>query len=245
MSSDSRTELGTLAAAEVQNKLYWLFRGSWCVLVAGTVPSTLSLLTTIRQSIDPRKLTKRTIEDELIKAVLKHKSKLVKRYVKSRHNVKLKYLRTHKPEFDKGAWTETLTAIENINLDCFLIVCTFIKNQPFIFQVNEDASVSRVENFTAIGSGSDVANAILCFRRQHEELSLEQTAYNVFEATKFARKAKVPGVGKVHAFSVLSAKKKQKRLRQAGIRRLDKYFRKFGPQEVTELKLSNKHWGRY
>jgi ATP-dependent protease HslVU (ClpYQ) peptidase subunit len=245
VSSDWRTELGTLLAAEVQNKVYWVFKGSWCVLIAGSVPSALSLLTTVRQSINPKKLTRRSIEDELNKAVLKHKSKLTKRYVKSRHNVSLKYLRAHKSEFDKGAWTETLASIEKTNLDCSLIICTFMKSEPLVFEVTEDASVFRVERFAAIGSGSAVAGAILSFRQQHEELSLEETAYNVVEATKFARKAKVPGVGKVHAFSVLSPKGKQRRLRQGGIRRLSKYFGKYGPQKIGELKLPRKNWEKF
>jgi 20S proteasome alpha/beta subunit len=237
--------LGTLVAAEVHNKVYWLFKGTWCVLIAGTVPSALSLLTTIRQSINPRKLTRRTIEDELSSAVLDHKSKLAKRHVKSRHNVSLKYLRAHKSEFDKAAWAETLASIEKTSLDCSLIVCTFMKGEALIFQVNDDASVFRVENFASIGSGSAVANAILSYRQQHEEFSLEETAYNVVEATRFARKAKVPGVGKVHAFSVLTPKRKQLRLRQGGIRRLNKYFDKYGPQKITGLKLPRKHWERY
>jgi ATP-dependent protease HslVU (ClpYQ) peptidase subunit len=245
VSSDWRTELATLAAVEVHNRLYWLFKGSWCVLIAGSVPSALSLLMTIRQSIDPKKLKRRAVEDELNKAVLKHKSKLVKRYIKSRHNVSLKYLRAHKSEFDKGTWTETLGAIEKVSLDCSLIVCTFVKSEPLIFQVNEDASVIRQENFTAIGTGGELANSILCYRRQHGELTLEETTYNVFEATKFARKARVPGVGKVHAFSVLAPKRKQKRLRQGAIRKLEKYFDKYGPQEIADLKLPKKHWENY
>jgi 20S proteasome alpha/beta subunit len=245
VSSDWRAELATLAAVEVHNRLYWLFKGSWCVLIAGTVPSALSLLTTIRQSINPKKLKRGTVEDEIIKAVLKHKSKLVKRYVKSRHSVTLKYLRAHKAEFDKAAWAETLAAIEKVNLDCSLIVCTFVKNEPLIFQVNEDASVRREQNFTAIGNGSELASAILSFRRQHAQLTLDETTYNVFEATKFARKAKVPGVGKVHSFSVLAPKRKQRKLRQGAIRKLDKYFDKYGPQQITGLKLPKKHWENY
>jgi 20S proteasome alpha/beta subunit len=245
VSSDWRTELATLAAVEVQNRLYWLFKGSWCVLIAGSVPAALSLLTTIRQEMNPKKLKRRTVEDELSKVVLKHKSKLVKRFVKSKHNVTLKYLRAHKSEFDKGTWTETHAAIEKISLDCSLVVCTFVKREPLIFQVNEDASVVRQENYTAIGSGSDLANAILSFRRQHGESTLEETTYNVFEATKFARKAKVPGVGKVHSFSVLAPKRKQGKLRRGAIRRLDKYFDKYGPQEITGLKLPRKNWEKY
>lgn len=245
VSSDWLTELGTLAATEVQNKLYWLFGGSWCVLIAGTVPDALSVLTTIRRSIKAKKLTRSNIEDELNRAILKHKKKLVKRFVKARHGVSFEHFRTHKSEFDKGKWTETQSGIANIGLGCSLIVCAFLKKEAFVFQVNEDCSIVREENFAAIGSGSDVANAILCFRQQHEELSIEETAYSLFEATQFARKAKVPGVGKLHAFSVLYPGRKQRRLRQRGIRQLSKYFNEYGPQKIKRVGLPKDSWEKY
>jgi len=245
VSSDWLTELGTLAAAEVQNKLYWLFKGKWCVLIAGTVPSALSLLDTLERSINAKKLTRTDIRDELSKAVLKHKRKLVKQYVQTRHGVSFKHFRSHRAQFDKGQWTETQTGIKDLGLDCQLLVCTFIKRTPLIFQVNEDGSVLQEENFAAIGSGSDVAHAMLCFRQQGDHLSVEETIYNVFEGTKFARKAKVPGVGKLHAFSVLYPGRKQKTLRGSGTRALKEYFRRYGPQRLKKIKLPNGSWEKY
>lgn len=245
VSSDWRTELGTLAAAEVQNKLYWLFKGSWCVLIAGTVPSALSLISTIRSSVKPERLTRANIEDQLNRAVLKHRNKLVKRYVKTRLNVTFKHYLTHRSELDKATWTETQAAIEGIGLDCSLLVCTFIKREVFIFQVDEECAVTREENFAAIGSGKDVASAILCFRRQHEGLPLEETVYHLFEATRFARKANVPGVGKLHAFSILYPGRKQRRLRQRGLRQLSEYFDEYGPKKVKKVGLPKECWQNY
>ena len=245
VSSDWLTELGSLAAVEVQNKLYWLFKGAWCVLIAGTVPSALSLLKTIRGSINPKKLTRGNIEDKLSKAVFKHRSKLVKKYVKSRHDVSFKYFLTHKADFDKGQWTETQSGIKDLQLDCSLLVCTFIKRTPLILQVNEDCSVTQEENFAAIGSGSDVAHAILCYRQQGDHLSVEQAVYNVFEGTKFARKAKVPGVGKLHAFSILYPGRKQWRLRPRGIAQLGEYFKKYGPHQIKRVDLPKGSWQQY
>ena len=245
VSSDWLAELGTLAAAEVQNKLYWLFKGKWCVLIAGTVPAALSLLKTIERSIDPKKLKRGRIEDELSKAVFRHRDKLVKRYVKQRHNVTFKYFRTHKSEFDKGQWTDTQTGIANLDLGCSLLICTFINEEALIFKVNEDCTVIQEENFAAIGSGSDVAHALLCYRQQGDHLALEATVYHVFEGTKFARKAKVPGVGKLHAFSVLYPDRKQRRLRQRGIEKLSKCFDEYGPRVVREIDLPKASWEKY
>jgi ATP-dependent protease HslVU (ClpYQ) peptidase subunit len=245
VSSDWLAELGTLGAAEVQNKLYWLFNGKWCVLIAGTVPAALSLLRTIERSIDPKKLKWGRIENELSNAVFKHRDKLVKRYVKQRHNVTFKYFQTHKSEFDKGQWTETQTAIGDLDLGCSLLVCTFIKGEALIFQVNEDCTVIQEENFAAIGSGSDVAHALLCYRQQGDHLPLEVTVYHLFEGMKFAQKAKVPGVGKLHAFSVLYPGRKQRRLRKRGIEKLSKCFDEYGPQVVREVDLPKASWEKY
>jgi 20S proteasome alpha/beta subunit len=245
VSSDWRQEVGDFASSEIQNKLYWLFKGSWCVLIAGTVSSAHSLVSTLRKSIDHKRLSRLNIEDEIFRAVLMHKSKLVERYVMVRHNVTFDYFQRNRQEFNEIHWAETSTGIEKINLDCQLIACTFIKSQPMLFLIDGDGTVRREENFLAIGTGGTIANSILCFRGQNEDLSLEDTVYNVFEATKFARKAKTPGVGKVHAFSVLLPRRRQRRLRPSGIRKLGKYFEKYGPHEVSKLVLPKEHWERY
>jgi hypothetical protein len=245
VSSDWKAEVGDFASVEIQNKLYWLFKGQWCVLIAGTASAAHSLVTTIRQTVDPKKITKRNIEDEIVRAVQQHKSKLTDRYVHDRHNVSFEHFRTHKSEFDKEQWSETCANIRKVKLDCQLIICTFIKKEPFMFQVEEDGQVWRDENFLAIGTGSTIANSILCFRRQSDDLYVPDTTYNVFEATQFARKAKTPGVGKIHAFSVLYPGKKQKRLRPSGIRKLRKYFDKYGPHDVSRLTLSRDFWQSY
>jgi len=245
VSSDWRAEVGDFASVEVQNKLYWLFNGRWCVLIAGIASSAHSLITTIRQTINPKQITKRNIEDEIVRAVQNHRDKLTDRYVRTRHDVSFEHFRTHRNEFDAGQWRETWANIKKINLDCQLIICTFIKKEPFMFQVEDDGHVWRDENFLAIGTGSTIANSILCFRRQNEDLYVPDTAYNVFEATQFAKKSKTPGVGKIHAFSVLYPGKKQKRLRPSGIRQLRKYFEKYGPHDVPRLKLPGGLWQSY
>jgi ATP-dependent protease HslVU (ClpYQ) peptidase subunit len=245
VSSDWKAEVGDFAAAEIQNKLHWLFRGQWCVLIAGTASSAHSLLTTFRQTIDPTTITKRNLEDEIVRAVEQHKEKLTDHHVRTRHSVSFEHFRTHRNEFDKGQWSETWTNIRKISLDCQLIVCTFIKRNPFMFQVEEDGHVWRDDNFLAIGTGSTIANSILCFRRQHEDLLVADTVYNVFEATQYARKAKTPGVGKLHAFSVLYPGKRQKRLRSSGLRQLREFFKKYGPRDVPDLELSGDSWQDY
>lgn len=246
VSSDWKAEVGDFAAAEIQNKLYWLFGGQWCVLIAGTASAAHSLVGTLKQVIDPKKLTKRNIEDEISGAVQKHLTKLTDRLVFARHRVSFEHFRTHKSEFDKQQWSDTWTNIRTkLSLDCQLIICTFIKKEPVMFQVEEDGQVWRDENFLAIGTGSTIANSILCFRRQNEDLLVADTVYNVFEATQFARKAKTPGVGKIHAFSVLYPGGRQKRLRSSGIKQLREYFDKYGPHDVPELKFSDKFWQDY
>jgi ATP-dependent protease HslVU (ClpYQ) peptidase subunit len=245
VSSDWKAEVGDFASAEIQNKLYWLFKGRWCVLIAGTASSAHSLLTTFRQTIDPDKVTKRNLEDEIVKAVEKQREKLADHYVRTRHSVSFEHFRTHRAEFDEAQWSETSTNLRKISLDCQLIVCTFIKKKPFLFQIEEDGHVWKDDNFLAIGSGSTIANSILCVRRQNDDLSISDTVYNVFEATQYARKAKTPGVGKLHAFSVLYPGRRQKRLRRSGLRELQKLFKKYGPRDVPDLDLPSDLWEKY
>jgi ATP-dependent protease HslVU (ClpYQ) peptidase subunit len=204
-SSSHRTGRRRSATSHQQRfrKLYWLFKGRWCILIAGTASSAHSLLTAFRQTIDPDKVTRRNLEDEIVKAVEKQREKLADHCVRTRHSVSFEHFHKHRAEFDKAQWSETSTKLRNISLDRQLIVCTFDKKKPFLFQVEEDGHVWKDDNFLAIGSGSTISNSILCVRRQNDELSISDTVYNVFEATQYARKAKTPGVGKLHAFSVL------------------------------------------
>jgi len=244
VSSDWKAEVGDVASSEIQNKLYWLFDGKMAVLIAGTASDGHALTATLKQEVKFRGLTEINIGDRLTQAVLKHKAKLVNNEVQRRHSVTFDHFRTHRNEFEKDQWIATWGRITDFDMGVQAIICTFIKKEPFMFSVDADGLAWREENFLTIGSGSAIANSILCFRQQNEDYSLADTLYNVFEATMFARKSKTPGVGKLHAFSVLYPGK-QKRLRNRGLKLMAEFFDKFGPHGVPNLKVSEECWEEY
>jgi 20S proteasome alpha/beta subunit len=244
VSSDWKAEVGHVASSEIQNKLYWLFDGKMAVLIAGTASEGHALLATLKQEINPGGMTEINILDRLTQAVLKHKAKLVNNEVQRRDNVTFEHFRTHRNEFGKDQWIATWGKITELDMGVQAIICTFLKKAPFMFSVDADGLVWREENFLTIGSGESIANSILCFRQQNEDYPLADTLYNVFEATMFARKSKTPGVGKIHAFSVLYPDK-QKRLRGRGLKLMEEFFDKFGPSSVPNLKVSEECWEEY
>jgi hypothetical protein len=245
VSSDWKAELGDVASTEAQNKLYWLFSGKFAVLIAGTASAAHSLLATLKEEIKPRGITESNIGDRISEGVLRHKAKLIDNEVRRRHGVAFEHFRTRPSEFDQAQWSETWAKATQLELDCQLIVCTFIDKETYMFQVESDVSVWRDENFLTIGTGSTIANSILCFRKQCEDYPLADTLYNVFEATMFARKVHTPGVGRTHSFSVLYSGSRQKRLRGRGFETLTEFFRRYGPHSVPDLVVPNDCWEEY
>jgi hypothetical protein len=203
VSSDWKTEIDEYVGAEIQNKLYWLFRDSWPVLISGTASNATSLIATYRQLFTPKGVTKVNILARLQEPALKHKEQLADNYVRARLGVDYQYFRANKEQFDRALWRGIWQDIRRLHLNCSLIICGFIEGDAFIFHVDATTEVVRDENFLAIGTGGTVATSVLCYRGQNEDMSIDETVYNMFEATKYAWKTKAPGVGKVHAFSVV------------------------------------------
>lgn len=244
VSSDWKAEVGDVASSEIQNKLYWLFDGKIAVLISGVASDGHAFIATLKQEIKPRTLTASNIGDRLTEATLKHKAKLVNNEVLRRHSVTFEHFRTHRNEFDKDQWATTWGKLTDFDMGCQAIICTFIKKFPYMFRADGDATVWQEENFLTIGSGSSIADSILCFRRQNEDYPLADTLYNIFEATMFARKSKTPGVGKIHAFSVLYPGKQQ-RLRGRGLKLMAEFFSKYGPDDVPNLFVPKECWEEY
>ncbi|MGO9649637.1 MAG: hypothetical protein ACLPOO_16465 [Terriglobales bacterium] len=250
VSSDWKAEVGDVAGAEIQNKLYWLFAESWPTLIAGTASEAHDLIACYRTHFNPKGVTRANIGYRLRAAALKRKAEIADEYVQARLGVNYEYFRRHKNEIDQTVWSGIWNDIKKITLACQLILCTFVSGDPLMYQVEEDAKTWRDSNFLAIGSGSTVANSLLCFRQQDEETSLVHTLYNVYEATRFAYKAQVPGVGRHHAFSVLYAGKNGKveshYVRTKGTNLLKSWYEQYGPKDTPDtLELPDKVFKRY
>jgi 20S proteasome alpha/beta subunit len=250
VSSDWKAEVGDIAGAEIQNKLYWIFDKSWPTLIAGTASEAHDLVACYRSNLNPKEITKRNLGYRIRDAALKRKAELADEYVRARLGVDFQYFKDNKDKIDPTVWSGIWNDIKKMTLDCQLIICTFIDGEPYIYQVEEDGKAWRDDNFVSIGTGSTIANSLLCFRQQDEENSLIHTLYNVFEATRFAYKAQSPGVGKQHAFSILYAGEAGKvnsfYITNKGQDTLKAWYSEYGPKETSKsLKLSDKFFRRY
>jgi hypothetical protein len=231
--------MGDVAGAEIQNKLYWLYEDNWPVLISNTASNALALIGTYRETFQKRGLTKANIYDRLAAPPLKYKEKRIDAYVQARIGKTYEYFRTHSSEFDETTRNDVWNDIKKLKLGCDFILSTFIDGDPFVFLMDGDTcEVHRDENFLAIGTGATVATSVLCFRGQNEDMSVAETLYNVYEATRFAYKSRVPGVGKLHAFSVIYPGKRGKivamSLRNRGIKLLEDQFTKTGPRKLSK-----------
>jgi 20S proteasome alpha/beta subunit len=257
IASDFKAEVGEFAGAEIQQKLSWLYSASWPVLVSGTASDAHDLIATFRSKFNRKGITEANARDRIMEALLEHKKKFTEEYVKASTNLSFDYFRDNKDKIDQTVWSKVWGNIGKIKSDCSLIFCSFAAGVPLMFQVDGDFSVMpeqlvvQDENFLAVGTGRTIANAMLCFRGQNEDMALDDTVYNVFEAMRFARQGQAPGVGKIHAFSVLTPNKNgtitAKRLRRKGIEFLKKqYDENFGPKPVPpDFELIRGIWQRY
>lgn len=257
LASDWKAELGEYTGAEIQNKLYWLWNNSWPTLIAGTASDALDMIATFRSSFNRKGITEENARDRIMDALLAHKKKFTEEYVLAHTNLKFEYFRDNKEKIDPSVWSTVWKNVGKIKADCDLILCSFVAGVPLMFQVSGDFSampegrlIIPEENFLTIGTGSIIANSMLCFRGQHEDLPLFQTVYNVFEAMRFAHKASAPGVGKQHAFSVLSTTQNgriiAKGLREKGKKFFKEQYDLWGPKDLPEtMKVPNGIWKRY
>jgi hypothetical protein len=257
LASDWKTEVGAYAGAEIQNKLYWLWNNAWPTLIAGTASDALDMIATFRSSFNRKGITEENARDRIMEALLAHKEKFTKEYVRAHTNLTFDYFRDNKDKVDPSVWSTVWKNIGRIKADCNLILCSFAAGIPLMFQVSGDFSIMPEErlvipeeNFLTIGTGSVIANSMLCFRGQNGDLPLHQTVYNVFEAMRFAHKASAPGVGRHHAFSVLSTTKNgrivAKGLRQKGKNFFKDQYNLLGPKEFPEtMEVPNGIWRKY
>lgn len=244
ISSDWRIENRSFGA-EIQDKLYWM-HDEWAVLIAGTVSSAVELVNTYGRyftALEKKKieLSNTNISDYIKRPLTLQKNKIADAHVGKLLGITYKeFLQTGKERLPKKRFTEIISDIEELELDCQLILCSFIDNEAQIFKIGADCSVELCEQFAAIGTGSDVAESVL-FQRDHEgDLPMSHALYAVYEAASLGSKA--PGVGQQHAIGVLLPPKKggeiaYSRVTEKGERFLKRKFYRYGPKQFYRLGL--------
>src|SRR5947208_326876 len=130
VSSDWKAEVGDVAGAEIQNKLYWMFDKSWPTLIAGTASEAHDLISCYRNALNPKGVTRRNIAYRIRAAALKRKEELSDEYVRASLGVSFDYFRDNKDKIDPTVWSGIWNDIKKLTLGCQLIVCTFVDGEP-------------------------------------------------------------------------------------------------------------------
>lgn len=238
--ADKRVEVGW-AGADVAFKLAWA-AVNWPALVAGDIAKAHDLLATFRGELrSAHEAHKNTVFDKLNAAVSLHKKKLCERFVSQKLGISLeRFLTKGEHELTPEIRNRTLLQLEELNFDCEVMLAAFLGNgQPFLFSIAEDGEVTEHQNFAAIGTGSVIARSTLYYRQQNQYTTIEETLYNLFEASQLAKIA--PGVGEITEFVIMLPPEKGKyevskfyRTNDHYRKLLQKTFKRIGPKPLKQ-----------
>lgn len=209
ISSDWKVETATYSV-ENANKFFWI-GDSWVCLIAGNGSRALELIKTYRIAFfalyeQKVKISKENIFDLVKQPLIIHKRKLVEEYIGLRLGISYQeFMETGKNRLPEKQFEQMCSDVVNIGFDCWLLLCTFQEGDSFIFRIHPNGDCELCENFAAIGSGTDIAEASFCQREHQEDLPLGQGIFHVYEAAALG--ARAPGVGE-STISVLSPNSK-------------------------------------
>jgi hypothetical protein len=122
-----------------------------------------------------------------------------------------------------------------------LIIFGFIPDWPVpqIFSINTYGEVSHNQNFATIGTGSEVAEAMLYLRQQYSQRTVGQTLYVLFEAGMLAHMSNAPGVGPPSGIYLMEpiagGDVKQHIIKSEAVDALMEYLKKYGPKRGMNL----------
>ncbi|MGB8412460.1 MAG: hypothetical protein WCE23_06505 [Candidatus Binatus sp.] len=244
--SDRKIVQGDVSS-ETGDKLSW-FIPRWPILYAGTISRAHELIDVYRTELKRAKFKKSTIFDEFKRPPWIYKDKLLED--RSRKAAGLAY-----KEFlaQKSAFTDfdkLLAFITDSDIECELILGGFVDEESYLFVVDGEGGVSYEDDFAAIGSGADLATAVLRFRKQYSVRNLAETIYRLYEAKKFAQME--PNVGRRTFIDVLeprgkdnNAKVRIRSLSKGGFQMLDSYYKQYGYQPIGKIQIDKKFLVRY
>jgi len=246
--SDRKITEGS-ASSEVGDKMNW-FIPKWPVVLAGTVFRARELIDTFRTELDRARITRKTIFDVFKRIPRVHRRKLLDEESHKQSGLSsYKNFRRNKNQFPD--YQTRLSAIHNVDLECNLILGGFMKDEAQVFAVYADTTVVYVEDFAAIGSGAELATAMLHKRMHSGKDSLKDTLYHVYEAKKFAEMDAF--VGKRTYIDIIeprgSARPVQKvkirSVTKKGLNYLKERHQQFSLQDIARLKLKKRYIETY
>jgi 20S proteasome alpha/beta subunit len=234
-------------SSETGDKLSW-FIPRWPTVYAGTIGRAQELIDAYRKELKGRQFKTSTILNIFKRVPLAYKKRLQDERAHQLVGLSYAHFLKRKSSFPK--YEDLLDVITNPDIECELILAGFFKKDPYLFVVGTDASVAYEDDFAAIGSGADLAIAVLRDRKQHSGLSLSDTLYRVYEAKRFAQMEAHVGTKTFVDIVFPYGKDENKKVRIRSVSKkgrdlLAEYRRKFGPQPIGKIKIPPSYFRSY
>ncbi|MCW5698038.1 MAG: hypothetical protein KIS96_15060 [Bauldia sp.] len=216
-------------------------------LTAGIEGDILRLLALLRRSFEQEK----NIDETNILPVIKRatngrKLELADEITQSRYGLSYKdFLSSGRRDLPDDIFHADLLEIRARNLGATFIVAGYQDSTfPLLVEVGFDGSTHLREEFVCIGDGGSLAAAILTQREHSDIHSVDQAAYQVWEAKKYSEK--IPTVGKRTMMQILLPDGTHKSLSYKAAIRLNELYGEYGPKELSwgeDSFLPEKAWG--
>lgn len=233
-SCDWSSESGS-SKAEIQQKFDVLPKSNTPVVFAGTANRALEFLAVLGEFVDgcPKEETLKRLKA----AVAHQKRALIDEYIASKigHDYQW-FLTKGKDSLHPDVWRKLSFEIPDIELDCSFIVAMPEGSHFRIYRIHQSGLVEPCENFCAIGSGLEMAESMLFYRKCHASHKAHLALYKVMEAAIFGRHA--PHVGENISLMIANLKRgaiKFTTPAQDGWAYLFDAVQKFGPQPIRSL----------
>jgi 20S proteasome alpha/beta subunit len=238
---DKRGET-SFTSSQTEVKLRYL-GGYWFALFAGDICQANELLDLYKEHLRDKEFREAELVDELSKPAAAMREKLVERYVRSHFSMSYREFLSLGSQFPKNIFRDACQRITEIELDCELIILGFAEKKAQLFTVSSDGYVSTDDwlAFTAIGSGSTLAEAWMHYREHQQIMPIERTICHVYEAKRFGDRA--PGVGEKTELVVINTEElKYMQVPPMGStllqEELDGVWKKYGPKDTFGVKVN-------
>lgn len=232
MCADKRVE-NDISGSEIGHKV-GPFKKGWWTMYSGIGVEARELTWLYHSSLKDEPLDADVSETLRIMqtATDVHMSQLTEKLVRSQMKMSYEEFISKGPNLPKDTYESVLFDIQRLKLNFTLVIGGFIENSPELFVVEPNGKVRLGDYWEAIGSGAPCAQAMLFFRGQEPEMSLEETIYHLFEAKSFSEDA--GGVGEATEIYVLGRLKSYLfNPKGEAYDSLKEQYSRFGPQKVV------------
>ena len=167
----------------------------------------------------------------------KYKRQLADEFLRSSHGFTFDWLEEHGcSHLPEDFFRARLADIGNIKIEAELILAGLLADIPILATIDGQYGVRMEQNFSAIGSGANVAQSMLSYRQQDLFTSLEETIYNVYEAQTMGAII-APGVGSDLAIRIMVEGKTPRRLTDDGFLKAAEYLKELGPKPADAVEF--------